>query len=109
LVNRTKENYLKLAKAFFEFDLPLYEMNLEKFLDASKTDVFSFGRPPITIEILTHVKGVDFNEAFARSKIIEEDRLKIRLIHFDDLITGKKAGGRYSDLDDIEKLTKTKK
>lgn len=105
-INRTENNYLKLAKAFFEFGLPLHEMKPERFLNANETDVFSFGRPPVSIEILTQLKGVDFNGAFERSKIIEEEGLKIRLIHFNDLITAKKAAGRYRDLDDIEKLTK---
>jgi hypothetical protein len=44
----------------------------------------------------------------SRFKIIEEEGLQIRVIHLNDLISAKKAAGRYR-LDDIEKLTKAKK
>lgn len=104
-VNRTKENYSKLSKAFAEFGLPLFDMTESKFLDADVADVFSYGRPPVSIDIITKLKGVEFDDAFLQAQFFNEDGLEIRFIHLNNLIEAKKAAGRHKDLDDIEKLT----
>ena len=104
-VNRTKGNYAKLTLAFAAFGLPVFDMTEEKFLDADKADVFSFGRPPVSIDIITKLKGVEFNDAFSQVQTFDEDGLRIRFIHLNNLIEAKKASGRHKDLDDIEKLT----
>jgi hypothetical protein len=66
-VNRTKENYSRLIRAFSEFGLPVFDMTESKFLDTDFADVFSFGRPPISIDIITKLKGVDFDDAFSQA------------------------------------------
>lgn len=104
-VNRTKENYLKLTLAFAEFGLPVFDMTEERFLDADTVDVFSYGRSPVSIDIITKLKGVVFHQAFAQSQIFNAEGLTIRFIHLNNLIESKKAVGRHKDLDDIEKLT----
>jgi hypothetical protein len=105
-VNRTKENYATLVKAFSQFGLSVFDMTEEKFLDADSADVFSFGRPPVSIDILTQLKGVEFNDAFLRAMYVDENGLMIRFIHLNNLIDAKKAAGRFKDLDDIEKLSR---
>lgn len=104
-VNRTKENYAKLSRAFTEFGLSVFEMTEDKFLDADTADVFSYGRPPVSIDIITKLKGVNFDEAFAQAQTFNEEGLIIRFIHLNNLIQAKIAAGRHKDLDDIEKLT----
>ncbi|WEK37968.1 MAG: hypothetical protein P0Y53_10700 [Candidatus Pseudobacter hemicellulosilyticus] len=104
-VKRTKENYTKLSRAFAEFRLPLFDMTEERFLNTEQVDVFSFGRPPVSIDIITELKGVDFGEAFAQAQVYDESGLMIRFLHLNNLIQAKKAAGRHKDLDDIEKLT----
>ena len=104
-VNRTKENYSRLTKAFSDFGLPVFDMTESKFLDVNTADVFSFGRPPISIDILTKLKGVEFADAFPRALQFEENGLSIRFINLNSLIQAKKAAGRHKDLDDIEKLS----
>jgi hypothetical protein len=104
-VNRTKENYSRLIRAFSEFGLPVFDMTESKFLDTDFADVFSFGRPPISIDIITKLKGVDFDDAFSQALQFDENGLSIRFIHLNNLIQAKKAAGRHKDLDDIEKLT----
>ncbi len=107
-VRNDKTNYLKLVKVFFEFGLPVLDMTLENFLNTEQMDVFSYGRPPVSIEIMTSVKGCEFEEAFKLSHIYKEDDLDIRLIHLNTLKKAKKAAGRYKDLDDLEKLSNSK-
>jgi uncharacterized nucleotidyltransferase DUF6036 len=104
-VNKTKENYFKLAKAFHEFKMPVFDMTEEKFL-SNEFDVWSFGISPVKIEIMTAVKGLEFNEAFKKAQYYDDNGLLVRFIHINDLITAKRASGRYRDLDDIQQLTK---
>jgi hypothetical protein len=108
-VKPTSENYSKLKKAFDIFGMPVFDMVLSKFLDTANFDVFTFGRSPSSIEILTKVKGLNFEEAYSQSIFYEDEDLIIRLIHFDDLIKAKKAAGRARDLNDLEQLKKKNK
>ncbi|MCU0417990.1 MAG: hypothetical protein MUE33_12480 [Cytophagaceae bacterium] len=100
-VDQTKENYRLLIQAFSEFGLPMMSEN--EFLNPAN-EVFTYGRPPIAIDVMTTCKGLLFKEAFNNSQIINVDGISIRLIHYNDLIVTKKASGRYKDLNDIEHL-----
>jgi acyl carrier protein phosphodiesterase len=107
-VKRTKENYQKIKKAFYEFQMPVFDMTEERFL-SDEYDVWMFGVEPVKIELMTAVKGLDFDETFALSEIYMEDNIPIRFLHINSLLAAKKAAGRFKDLDDIEKLHKKKK
>ena len=104
-VNVTPENHKRLIKAFLSFGLPSSDISEGNFLRNDEMDVFSYGIPPVCIEILKKVKGCDFDEAYKISKQYDEKGLQIRFIHVNTLIEAKKASGRYKDLDDIEKLS----
>ena len=103
-VRKTKENYYKIVQAFFEFGMPLFDMSEKNFLLNDKFDVFSFGVPPISIDLMTEAKGLDFDDAFKNSSIHELEGLKIRVIHVNDLIKQKKAVNRPKDQNDIDHL-----
>ncbi|MBP6664507.1 MAG: nucleotidyltransferase [Chitinophagales bacterium] len=104
-VNATAENYNKLTKAFYAFSMPTFDMTLEKFLLTDQYDVFSFGRPPVCIDILTMVKGLYFAETFNRVEYVDiKENLPIPILCLADLIVAKKAAGRAKDIDDIENL-----
>jgi predicted nucleotidyltransferase len=108
-VERTEENYKKLEKTFRQFGMPVFDMTLDKFLDVKENDVFSFGRNPVGIDIMTAVKGLDFDETYSLSEIFDDEGLPIRIIHINQLIEAKKASGRLKDLDDIKQLQRKKK
>lgn len=103
-VNQSDENYTKITQAFHIFGMPVFDMTREKFLDKNNYDVFRFGRKPSSIELMTAVKGLNFEEAFAASTKVEIDDIQIQLIHYDHLIAAKKAAGRPRDWNDIENL-----
>lgn len=107
-VENTAENYKKLARAFEQFHMPVFDMSLEKFLNVKECDVFSFGRNPVGIDIMTAVKGLNFKEAYNLSTLFDDEDLLIRVIHINHLIEAKKAAGRLKDLDDINQLQKRK-
>jgi hypothetical protein len=105
-VNPTEENYLKLKKSFDQFGMSVFDMSLNRFLQTSDYDVFTFGRPPICIDILTKVKGLEFEQAFSRSEWFEvTETLSVRALRLSDLLDAKKAAARSKDLDDIDHLT----
>lgn len=101
-VNPVGENYRKLINAFTQFGLPLIPE--QDFLHNNEMDVFTFGRSPVSIDILKQVKGCAFDAAYAASEVYVEENLPIRYLHLQTLLQAKKASGRYKDLDDIEKL-----
>ena len=103
-VNKTNTNYKKLVKAFSGFGLAIFDMTKENFISNPNIDVFSFGKPPVSIDILTDVKGLQFDACFQNASFVEVDKLKVRLIEYRDLIKAKKASGRPKDLDDLENL-----
>ncbi len=104
-VKVTAENHKRLLKAYLAFGLPTSDITEGNFLLNEEMDVFTYGIPPVCIEILKKVKGCDFAEAYKISKIYEESGLQIRFVHINTLIEAKTAAGRYKDLDDIEKLS----
>lgn len=85
--------------------MPTSDITEENFLRNDEMDVFSYGIPPVCIEILKKVKGCDSKDAYKISKLYTENGLQIRFIHINTLIEAKTASGRYKDLDDIEKLS----
>jgi hypothetical protein len=104
-VNRTRENYNKLTTAFYNFGMPVFDMTEFNFLNNSQFNVFSFGKPPVSIDIMTEVKGLSFDTAYQASNIIKIENLSVRLINLNDLLKAKKSSGRPKDLDDIENLS----
>ena len=66
-VRKSPDNYSKIEIAFSIFGMPLFDMSLQRFLENDGTNVFTFGRKPVTIDLMTECKGLDFEEAFQRS------------------------------------------
>jgi hypothetical protein len=104
-VNKEKENYSKLVRAFKEFKMSVFDMTKDNFLKNPELNVFTFGRPPSSIDIMTDVKGLNFDETYKTSQIVEVEDLKVCLISLNQLLKAKRAAGRHKDLDDIENLS----
>lgn len=88
--------------------MPVFDMTEENFLNHPDWEVFTFGIPPSSIDVMIEVKGMDFDECYNNAVFFEEDGLPIRTIHFNNLINAKKASGRPKDLDDLENLNQNK-
>ena len=98
-------NYERLRQAFARFGMSVFNMTVERFLDTAQYEVFTFGHPPVSIDILTEVKGLNFEVAFAHSEWFEiSDTLSGRALRLADLLEAKHAAARPKDLDDIENL-----
>jgi predicted nucleotidyltransferase len=107
-VNPTKKNYQRISKAFLEFGMPLFDMSEQKFLSLEEYDVFVFGRPPVSVDIITRMKGMEFVKIMDNIETRKvDDLLEVKLIHLNDLIQVKKNVNRAKDIDDIHNLQKS--
>lgn len=103
-VERSAANYQRIKKAFVVFGMPVFDMTEENFLQHPVWDVFTFGVPPVAIDVMVRLEGMDFSEAFSRAVFFSDDDLQVRTIHRNDLIAAKKLAGRAKDRDDLENL-----
>ena len=103
-VNPTIPNYKKMMMAFKAFRLSPLNMTEDLFLNSNENDVFTFGRPPVSIDILTKVKGLEFDKAFTNSSMVIFDGVEVNMIDLRDLKKAKMAAGRAKDMDDLEHL-----
>ena len=103
-MERTSENYERIIKAFQIFGMPLFDMTESNFLSHPIWDVFTFGTPPVAIDIMVKIEGLNFEDVFQKSVYFEDDDLKIRTINRNDLIAAKKIAGRAKVINDLENL-----
>jgi len=96
---QTAQRLVMVLKAF-GFDVP--ELSTDLFLHPDQ--VIRLGTPPLRIELLTTIAGVDFDVCHARSVRTTLDGVDVRLIALDDLKTNKRAAGRHQDLADLDHL-----
>jgi hypothetical protein len=103
-VERTTENYHRIKRAFSVFVMPVFDMTEENFLHHPVWDVFTFGVPPVAIDVMIKLEGMNFADVFSRAVIFKDENLQIRTIHRNDLISAKKRAGRAKDQNDLENL-----
>jgi len=92
----------RVAEALHKFGFDQSDIRTEIFLEPGK--VMRLGLPPVRIEILTGIDGVEFSDCFARRVAADADGIPVNVICLDDLKRNKKASGRHKDLDDLEHL-----
>jgi hypothetical protein len=103
-VEQTSDNYQQVIVAFQKFGMPTFGMSEENFLRNPEMDVFTYGRPPLAIDVMVKVKGLEFESAYAHSEKKVVDGLSINVISKADLFKAKRASARLKDLLDIEQL-----
>jgi hypothetical protein len=84
----------------FGFDTP--ELSSDLFLRPDQ--VIRLGVPPMRIEVLTSIAGVEFDDCAPRAVAATLGEVPVRIIGLDDLKTNKRAAGRHQDLADLEHL-----
>lgn len=103
-VRKNAANYDKLVRAFTSFGMPTFDMTKSNFLENVELDVFTFGVPPVCIELITNIKGLIFEAAFENAATKKIDDISIKMLSLEDLLKAKRAAGRSKDRDDIEHL-----
>ena len=101
-IARNEGNAIKMVGALkeFGFDLPKLDKNI--FLKENK--VIRMGVPPMRLEILTSIDGVEFEKCFKNRVIADFKIFKANFISKDDLLMNKRSSGRPQDLVDFNKL-----
>ena len=99
-INPVNATQVVLALKTFGFDLP----NLDKSLFLQENQVIRMGVPPMRLELLTSISGVEFEACFAERVVDEVDGITVNLISLPHLKQNKLASGRYKDLNDLEHL-----
>jgi hypothetical protein len=100
-------NAEKMVTVLKDFGFSSLGLIKEDFL--KENHVTQLGYPPIRIDILNAISGVNFDEAYLNKIDGEVDDLKISYISISDFIANKQATGRAKDLGDIQALEKNEK
>ena len=66
--------------------------------------IVRMGLPPVRIEVINSVSGVDFESCKARAVSTVIEGVPVRIISRTDLLTNKRAAGRPKDLNDLKHL-----
>lgn len=101
-VNPEPENARCLVGAIREFGFDTPQLHESLFLQPDQ--IVRMGHPPLRIELLTTLSGVQFNECYARRRVFTIDEVEVSVISLQDLRCNKQAAGRAKDLADIEIL-----
>jgi hypothetical protein len=96
------ENAKSVYLALKEFGAPLENLSSEDF--AHEGYFYQMGRPPLRVDIMMSIPGIEFDVAWKNREVVELNDLKLFFISRSDLIRTKEASGRPQDKIDSEKL-----
>jgi hypothetical protein len=98
------DNLAKAARALAKFGAPA---NVVAAVAGMREDeIVYLGQPPVRIDLLRSVDGVDTASIFADAVDTVLDGLRLRVISLAHLVKNKRAAGRPQDLIDAEYLEK---
>ncbi|OQY56469.1 MAG: hypothetical protein B6245_18245 [Desulfobacteraceae bacterium 4572_88] len=97
-----QDNANGVYSALREFGAPLENLTPNDF--AHKGYFYQMGRPPLRVDIMMSIPGIEFEDAWENRETVRLDDLRILFISRSDLIQAKEASGRPQDKVDVEKL-----
>jgi hypothetical protein len=96
------ENSKAIFRALAQYGAPLEGLDPSDFMDGT---TFQIGQPPARIDILQHIDGVTFEEAWKnRIEGTIDGQIRAAVISRDDLIRNELASGREQDILDVKTL-----
>lgn len=95
-------NARSVYQSLKNFGAPLTDLTEADF--AEEGYFYQMGVPPVRVDVLMGIPGIQFEEAWERRIEVDFDGLRIPFISRRDLITAKLASGRPQDLIDAELL-----
>lgn len=105
-VRPSQDNAPRVMAALAAFGAPLQDLT-EKDLTQPGL-IFQIGLPPIRVDVLNEIDGVEFSEAWQRRFKTRFADQPASVLAVEDLIRNKKASGRLQDLADVERLEELK-
>ena len=101
-VESTPGNARRVVAALEDFGFGGEVLTEELFLKGDQ--IIRMGLPPMRIEIMTSISGVEFGEAYDQRIKDELDGVQVNLISLRHLKVNKVAAARAKDLADLEEL-----
>jgi len=95
-------NVERLMDALAEFAFVVPEEERALFLTQRR--ILRLGVPPLRIEVLSFISGVDFRECYAARETARTDEVEAHFISLRHLRANKRAAGRLKDLSDLAQL-----
>jgi len=103
-VQPTDVNATRVFRALAAFGAPIAAHGITEGLFAHEGYGYRMGTKPNLIEILTHIDGITFEEAYRDHQCFEMEGREIPYIGRAALLSNKLAAGRAKDLADVEWL-----
>lgn len=98
------DNVERAIRALARFGAPGY---IVEALRLQGPDEFVFmGAPPLRVDLLRTIPGIEFADAFTRRVDTEWHGVRVSILGMDDLLAAKRAAGRPQDLVDADLLEK---
>jgi hypothetical protein len=101
-IDCTEQNAQKMVAVMDEFGMASLGFTAKDFLEPGIIN--QIGQPPLRIDILTEIDGVQFANAAEGKQFFRNGDIKIPFIGINDFIKNKKASGRKKDLVDIKRI-----
>ncbi len=102
LIVPEKENVEKLLDAIAAFGFASLKLDISDFMEPQT--VIQLGMPPLRIDMINSIDGIDNQTIFSDIKISDFDGMKIPFISLQNLKKNKASTGRLKDMADLESL-----
>ena len=102
-ISTDPENASAVFRSLQHFGAPLEGLTQKDF--AEDGFFYQMGVPPVRVDILMGIPGLNFQEAWNRRETVWFDELLVIFISRKDLIKAKRASGRPQDLIDVDLLS----
>ncbi|MBF0318483.1 MAG: hypothetical protein HQL01_01585 [Nitrospirae bacterium] len=101
-IRATEENAEKMICVVDDFGFSSFGLRLEDFLTPG--NIIQLGFPPVRIDILTTVDGVEFADCYQQRITTMDSGIELNIIGLECLKANKRAAGRPGDLADLANL-----
>jgi hypothetical protein len=96
------QNSEAIFRALAQYGAPLGDLSPADFMDGT---VFQIGQPPARVDLLQHIDGISFDQAWEnRIEGLVDGEIRTIVISKADLIQNKLASGREQDILDVKML-----
>jgi hypothetical protein len=107
LIGPDAANGKAVYAALVQFGAPLEGLSAKDFTEPDS--FFRIGTPPVMVDILSRIGGVEFEGAWQRKVDVPiDDTLTVPFISRDDLLASKISAGRAQDLADVAELRESR-
>jgi hypothetical protein len=102
LIGTDPDNLARVVDAVRTFGAP--STIVEQLATLGADEFLFLGSPPVRVDLLRTIPGVEFHSALSRAVRADWDGVPATILSRDDLIASKRAAGRERDLRDLERL-----